>query len=188
MTVREPALDERVLLLSEALSNAALPYAFGGALAGAYCAEPRATVDIDVNVFVDVGRASDVIEVVRPLGVQVTSKEMDVLVRDAQARFRWGRYPLDLFLSNHPFHDAAAGRIRPVPFAGTNIPILSCEDLVVFKVLFDRAKDWLDVEQIIFGSSDFDIGYVEHWLGELIDPDDHRLARFAEALGNATGA
>jgi hypothetical protein len=187
MTVREPALDERVLLLADALSGAGLPFAFGGALAAAYCAEPRATVDIDVNVFVEVERAPEVIDVVRPLGAVVTSEDMDLLTRDAQVRLRWGRYPLDLFFSNQRFHEAVAKRLRHVPFAGAEIPILSCEDLVVFKALFNRTKDWLDIEQILFGYPNFDIGYIEHWLRELIGPDDDRVARVAEALHNASG-
>jgi hypothetical protein len=187
MTVREPALDERVVLLSEALEGAGLPYAFGGALAAAYCAEPRATVDIDVNVFVGVDRASAIIDALRPLGVAATPEETNELTRDAQVRVRWGRYPLDLFLSNHPLHDVAENRVRRVPFAATEIPILSCEDLVVFKAFFNRTKDWLDIEQILFGYADFDIGYVEHWLRELAGPDDDRVRRLAEALRNASG-
>ncbi len=48
MTVR--SLPERILALDEAL--AAVPHTFGGTLALAYYAEPRATIDIDVNLFV----------------------------------------------------------------------------------------------------------------------------------------
>ena len=36
------------------------PHAFGGALALAYYAEPAATIDIDLNVFVAVDRFDDV--------------------------------------------------------------------------------------------------------------------------------
>src|SRR5262249_14713784 len=43
------SLPERILAIDRAL--VAVPHAFGGALALAYYAEPRATVDIDLNVF-----------------------------------------------------------------------------------------------------------------------------------------
>jgi len=46
-----PSLPEKVVAIDSALTG--LPHAFGGALALAYYAEPRATVDIDVNVFGD---------------------------------------------------------------------------------------------------------------------------------------
>lgn len=187
MSTREPALDERVVLLAEALSGSGLPFAFGGALAAAYCAEPRATIDIDANVFVGIDRAAEVLEIVARLGAEITPLVRQRLRSDGQVRVRWGRYPLDVFLSNHPFHDAAAQRVRRVPFGEAQIPILSCEDLVVFKAMFDRAKDWLDIEQILFAYPEFDIGYVDHWLRELIGPDDERLVRLSEALRTASG-
>ncbi len=48
-------LAKRVLAIDHALSS--IPHAFGGALALAYYAEPRATIDIDLNVFVPVAPA-----------------------------------------------------------------------------------------------------------------------------------
>jgi hypothetical protein len=44
-------LDEKILAVGDALSRAGIPHAFGGALALAYYATPRATIDIDLNVF-----------------------------------------------------------------------------------------------------------------------------------------
>lgn len=43
-----PTLAQRVLALEHALSG--IPHAFGGALALAYYAEPRATIDIDLKI------------------------------------------------------------------------------------------------------------------------------------------
>jgi hypothetical protein len=46
------ALGERLLAVHEALDQAELPHAFGGAIALGYCVvEPRGTRDLDVNVF-----------------------------------------------------------------------------------------------------------------------------------------
>jgi hypothetical protein len=49
------SLPEKVVAIDRALDD--VPHAFGGALALAYYAEPRATVDIDLNVFVPVADA-----------------------------------------------------------------------------------------------------------------------------------
>src|SRR5204863_8643055 len=47
------SLAEKVVSLHAALEAGALPHAFGGALALAWCTrQPRGTSDIDVNVFV----------------------------------------------------------------------------------------------------------------------------------------
>ena len=53
-------LGERLLAVHDSLTDAALPHAFGGAIALAYCTEePRGTRDLDVNVFVDPLRAEE---------------------------------------------------------------------------------------------------------------------------------
>ena len=58
LDVAMPTLPERVVALDGALAR--FPHAFGGALALAYYAEPRATIDIDLNVFVPADRYTDV--------------------------------------------------------------------------------------------------------------------------------
>ena len=51
------------------------PHAFGGALALAYYAEPRATIDIDLNVFVPADRFPDVAAPLVALGVAADDPE-----------------------------------------------------------------------------------------------------------------
>ena len=46
-----PSLPEKVVAIHERLARAKTAHAFGDALALAYYAEPRATGDIDLNVF-----------------------------------------------------------------------------------------------------------------------------------------
>ena len=55
------SLTDRILGLHAALAEAGLDHAFGGALALAFCTlDPRATQDIDLNVFVGTERVADV--------------------------------------------------------------------------------------------------------------------------------
>src|SRR6185295_6284205 len=70
--VTEPSLPDKVVALHHALARAGVAHAFGGALALAYYAEPRTTVDVDVNVFVTVDHADDVAAALGPLGVDTT--------------------------------------------------------------------------------------------------------------------
>ena len=44
--------DEKIVAIEGALALADIPHAFGGANALAYYGTPRATADIDLNVFV----------------------------------------------------------------------------------------------------------------------------------------
>ena len=50
----EPGLAAKLVALHDALDEAAIPHAVGGAIALGYYAEPRATIDVDINVFVPV--------------------------------------------------------------------------------------------------------------------------------------
>jgi len=157
-----------------------IPHAFGGAIALAYWSVPRATVDIDINVFLSQdqrGRVLDSITAVVPLPNRADAERQ--VEHTAQVRLRWGRIPVDLFFSNSDFHGAMAERARVVDYAGTMIPVLSAEDLIICKAAFNRPKDWLDIEttfQIQTGS--LDASYLRHWLSQFYEtPDDIPLQR-----------
>lgn len=181
----EPSLAEKIVLIEAALQAARIPHAFGGAIALAYYATPRATIDIDVNVFVDTDRARDVLAALERLGTAAPSEtERTRLQRDGQVRIRWGSTPIDLFFSYDAFHDACMERRRVFPFGrGETIHVLSAEDLVVFKAIFDREKDWRDIAELVFASGDeLDCAWVRDWLERILGAGDARFRRAAEAL------
>ena len=175
----EPSLADKVVAVHRALDEAGVAHAFGGALALAYYAEPRATVDIDVNVFVEPARYPQVLAALEPLGVGDPADPAQVL-RDGQVRLRWGRNPLDLFFAYDPIHDAMRTASRAVPFGDTEIPILAAEHLLVAKVVFNRAKDWIDIEQMLTLVPALQLGEIRRWLDHLVGPDDDRAIRFRQ--------
>ena len=172
-------LPEKVVAIHEALAD--VPHAFGGALALAYYAEPRSTIDIDLNVFVPVGESGAVVDRLRALGV-TGDAPVDVLERDGQARLWWDRNPIDLFFSYDPFHDAARDAARTVPFGDTTIPVLAADHLVVCKAVFDRPKDWVDIDAMLAAESKIDPAEVLRWVSRITGPDDPRFARIARVL------
>jgi hypothetical protein len=177
-------LTERIVALHAALEAAGIPHAFGGALALAFCtAEPRGTQDIDVNVFLvpdEVDRLLDAL----PEGVVASGADRDLLVRDAQARLWWDATPVDVFLSNHPFHDHAEAGRRHVAFAGVErLPVLACQDLAVFKAFFARPKDVVDVATMAALGS-VDLVDLERSVTALLGDAEPR-ARFFERVAEA---
>lgn len=142
------SLAEKLLAISDSLTSAGFKHAFGGAIALAYCVEePRGTRDIDVNIFVPAARAREATGALPPQ-IQVTEQAVAEILRDGQTRVWWDDTPVDLFLNNLPVHDEVAAEVRWVPFSGQDIPVLSCESLVLFKAFFNRTKDWADIEAI----------------------------------------
>jgi hypothetical protein len=179
-------LTERIVALHAALDGAGISHAFGGALALAFCtAEPRGTQDIDVNVFLSPDEVDRLVAAL-PQGVVVDDDARALLVRDGQARLWWDQTPVDVFLSNHPFHDHAEADRRHVPFAGIErLPVLACQDLAVFKAFFARPKDVVDVATMASLGS-VDLAALERSVVALIGDADAR-ARFFERVAEAVG-
>lgn len=174
------SLAERVVAIDAALTD--VSHAFGGALALAYYAEPRATIDIDLNVFVTSDRFEAVATPLRTLGVTVDEAAATLVERDGQARVWWDDTPVDLFFAYDAFHGAAARRRRTVPFADGEIPILAAEHLVVCKVVFNRAKDWVDIDAIRELGYPHDTAEVLRWVARLVGDEDPRYERIAALL------
>lgn len=138
-------LVDRIVAVAAALDASAIPWALGGALALAYATEePRGTRDIDVNVFVGSDHAERVFAAL-PHGVAHSADDLTAARADGQVRLWWDDTPIDIFFAEAPFDDEVDRRCRPVPFAGVSIRVLAPEDLAVFKALFDRPKDWVDI-------------------------------------------
>ncbi len=178
--IEAPSLPDKVIAIHESLHEAKIPHALGGALALAYYATPRATIDIDVNVFVPAERWREVLDALAPLGVATEDLDPIALERDGQCRLWWGDNAVNLFFAYDPIHDEMRRQARRVPFGGVTVPILAPEHLVVCKAMFDRRKDWLDIEQMLIAADELDLGEVESWLERMVGKQDPRLARLAE--------
>jgi hypothetical protein len=170
------SVPDRMVALHDALTTAGVEHAFGGALALAWCTrQARGTVDIDLNLFVSPDQR-DLVLTALPTSIAVTDAHRAAIDRDGQVRLFWNENPVDLFFNTTPFHEEVAQRVRWEPFVGRDLPFLGCQDLAVFKVFFDRTKDWADLEAMDeAGTLD-----VEHVLGIVVrylGGDDARIDR-----------
>ncbi len=172
-------LPQGIIDIHNAFARDSIPHAFGGAIALAYWSAPRATTDIDINVFLSQDqhlRVLDSIATVVPLTNRADAERQ--VEHAAQVRLRWDRIPVDLFFSNSEFHDAMAERARVVEYVGTMIPVLSAEDLIICKAAFNRPQDWLDIENMFqVQASALDAAYLRRWLSEFYQPEDLALQR-----------
>ena len=177
-------LDEKIIAIERALTDAGIPHAFGGANALAYYATPRATVDIDLNVFVAVSEAGRVLAVLGALGASTTGSHLlKSAAEQGQMRVPWGGTPVDVFFSYDALHESSMERRRCVDFGDARIHILSAEDLVVYKVVFDREKDWRDIAEMAFAHDEpLDLDYVRRWLRRILEKDDARFARIESVI------
>lgn len=166
--------------LHDSLERSGLPFAFGGALALAWCIpEPRTTRDVDLNIFVEAESAAVALAAL-PSDFVATDAALSELRERGQTRLTWDTIPVDIFLTNDPFHSEVATRIVRRPFLGEQMPFLCCSDLAVFKAFFDRRKDWFDLSEM-FEARSIDLTEMTALVAELLDPDDHRIAELRKA-------
>ena len=174
----------KIVAVHRALRSAELDHAFGGALALAWCTgQARGTIDIDVNIFVGTDELARLLSAL-PEEVAVRAEDERLLERDGQARLWWEATPVDVFLNVLPFHEQVGRQVRWELFAGERVPFLACRDLAVFKVFYNRTKDWADLEAM-HEADTLDLTYVRSVVAELLGADDHRLARLQALASEA---
>ena len=173
---------EAGLRIARAFEQHGVPYALGGALAYGVWAVPRATVDVDVNVFVADAELGPVFDAFTSLGIPV---ERGVAERAATERglfvLRWGLYPIDVFTPSIDFSWEAARTRVAHEIEGQRYYFLSAEALAVFKLLFFRGKDITDLERLLaVQGSRLDRAYIRRALVEMMGEDDARVRKWDE--------
>ena len=163
------AIADVILEFDASLTALDVRYAFGGALALAFYAEPRGTVDVDINVGIQYESSSTLLAHLDQMGWHADG-ETDQALPAAGTRLHQisESVVVDLFFAFDTFHDDVLDRavVKPFFHEGTRheLRFLSAEDLIVFKISFGRTKDWVDIEAMITAGTPIDADYVEHQL------------------------
>ncbi len=177
---------DKIMAIAESLESAGIEYAFSGALAlGYYVVNPRATRDIDINVAVDKTEASYVLGALPPQ-IKWKLDAMGIAKATGEVKTTWLREtPVDLFFMNSDFHKVVQSRKEYHPFGTRSIelPFVCATDLAVFKALFDRPKDWVDIDSML-RSQTVDIKEALSWIKRL--GSDAQLGKMKEAIANAS--
>lgn len=178
------SLPERLLAIHRSLEAGGIEHAFGGAIALAYwTSDPRGTSDIDVNLFCPADDCESALAAL-PAEIGRDASTAEAIARDGQTRLWWGSTPVDLFFDYVPIHADAARNRRVVPFAGAEIPVLGPVELAVFKAMFDRTRDWADIEAMLAAGT-LDPDAVREQLARLVPEDDKRFERIDESVRRA---
>lgn len=178
---------EAGLAIAGALEAAGIDHALGGALAFGLWAVPRGTLDVDVNVFVELDGLGEVVSALDGLGVEVDpARARDEAAREGMFVAWWGPVRVDVFVPSIAFAWEAARTRRRVEIEGRPTWFLSPEALAVFKLLFFRPKDLVDLERLVeVQGPDLDAGYVRRWIVEMLGEDDERVGRWDAIVGGA---
>ncbi len=164
-------LESALVALAAVLERARIPYMVIGGLANAVWGEPRATLDIDVTVWVDepgiAAAVASLSEAFRPLTGDPVGfvKETRVLPLESEHGVR-----LDVLFGLLPFERDAIARGVALAVAGTPIRFCTAEDLILMKAVSNRERDRADAEGVtVRRLEDLDLGYLEPRICELAE-------------------
>lgn len=177
--VETPTAAEVARTIADAI-DPHFPYAIGGAVALGFYAPPWATIDVDVNVFLNVEekipQLLDVLEGIDFVADE-SREEVEGRARD-EGQFRGviRGLRIDVFVPSVPYYEEIESRRRNAQLLGRPIWIVGPEDLVILKLMFFRRKDLADVEAILRDQGNaVDRDFVRQRLVELVGADDERL-------------
>ena len=170
------------LALAGALEVAQVPYALGGALAYGVWALPRATKDVDLNLFVASDQLPAACVALASAGVAFDRSEALRLSADEGLFVGWvGACRIDVFTPSIPFSWEALKTRVSIEIGGSPVWFLSAEALSFFKMMFFRGKDLVDLERLISNMGRrLDAAYVRRWLVETMGEDDERVRKWDE--------
>lgn len=167
MTSQEDALGS----LARALDALSIPYMVIGGHANAVWGAPRSTVDIDVTLWLDESRISDLIEALAPCFFPRVA-DPAAFVRDTRVLPVATKSGLgaDLIFGMLPFEDEAIRRARPIAIGGYEVRFCTPEDLILLKIVSDREQDLADIRGVVrLQGERLDLEYLEIRIEELAD-------------------
>jgi hypothetical protein len=167
MTDLEQALSD----VTHHLEAADLPYMVIGGLANAVWGVPRATLDVDITVWVAEEAIDSVTarlgavfrsSVERPADFVRTHRVLPLLHPNGVR--------IDLIFALLPFEEEAIRRATPHRVGGRAIRFCTAEDLILHKVVSERLRDRQDAEEVVRRRvGELDRDYLDPRVRELAD-------------------
>lgn len=163
-------LTEALIATHELLEAAGAPHALcGGVAANLYRNEVRATTDVDFAVAVGAAQVVDLVRTFEAMGWQAEP----FWRRGEQLRLTHDDLPrVDCVIATTDYERAAIDRSVPAVIEGHEINVLTAEDLIVFKLMAGRARDYEAVAAIINARRGrLDVNYIRGWLEQFGTPE-----------------
>jgi hypothetical protein len=146
-----------------------------GGFAVRHWALPRPTYDVDFAVAVDGDELVRLMRTFDEAGFSVPSHFLTGFTDRLAGMRKVGIgcfdsgsvWNVDLFLATTPFVRSAFERRVPSDVEGRSMSVVSVEDLLLFKLLANRAKDRADIEDLLLVSGALDLAYLRRWAAHL---------------------
>jgi predicted nucleotidyltransferase len=165
--VFEKALRE----LSNMFRDANISYMIIGGLANAIWGNPRATLDIDVTIWVEDDQIRKSISMLEQAYTFMVEEPFDFISKTRVLPVKNNEnLRIDIIFGALAFEKDAIDRAIDVTVGDTSIRFCTAEDLILLKILSERSKDIDDVRSILrFQKNNLNYSYLEPRIEELSD-------------------
>jgi hypothetical protein len=185
-TVLADALTLTAAAIRQALAGAGVRAALMGGIAVSIWHHVRATRDVDLLVAASEDSADGLLMALQGAGFKprrhppvLTIGSVRIVQLDFVPPGKYVEVRVDLMLADSPFHREAIARASEIELPGLGGPIhvISCEDLILFKLAAGRILDLADAAALIRANrDDLEIDYLRRWAAELgVVPDLERV-------------
>jgi predicted nucleotidyltransferase len=163
--VFENALND----LSSLLKHQHVPHMIIGGLANAIWGHPRATLDIDVTVWVQDDQIQKLLLLLKERYVFLVKAPRDFILKTRVLPIKDNEnLRIDIIFGALPFEKDALDRAVEVKIGSSPIKFCTAEDLILFKIFSERPKDIEDVRGILrYRKYELDFKYLEPRIEEL---------------------
>jgi hypothetical protein len=159
-------LAEALVILKAFLEQRAIRYMVIGGLANSVWGQPRFTADADVVVLLGDRSIAEFVELVatgfrfrqpNPVAFAQRTYVLPIGITDEVSA--------DLSLAMLPYEEQAIERAVLTEVEGVRIPVCTAEDLIIYKAISERPRDWMDIEGVLIRQGDhLDQEYILGWL------------------------
>lgn len=160
-----------------ALRSMDVPAVVAGGLAMSAWKYPRSTRDVDLLIGVDVQGIDKILPRLQSLGIRpkqtppvISIGRLNIIQLLYEPPETFMDVQIDLLLAESDYYRTALKRriSTRLPDHSMDIAILTCEDLILHKLLAGRIIDRVDVAALLkFNLASLDQNYLAHWLKEL---------------------
>jgi hypothetical protein len=171
----KPASLDAIERAARVLVDARVPYAFIGGVAMGAWAVPRPTFDLDLAVASGTSELPALLQAFERAGFVVEDvfrkgfadriagmEKVHVHLPSGSALLA-----VDLFLATTPFLHSLLERRKTVDLGGGPLQVCTAADLILLKLVADRPKDRLDVENLLAVQGVPEREYLEQWAERL---------------------
>lgn len=157
--------------LSRVLKECNVPYMIIGGLASAIWGNPRATLDIDVTIWVADDHIQKTVSMLEKEYTFMVENSFDFISETRVLPVKTNEnLRIDIIFGALPFEIDAIDRAVEVKVGDTFIKFCTAEDLILLKIFSERSKDLEDVRSIVqFQKDNLDFVYLEPRIQELSD-------------------